>query len=307
MTKEDFIEKSKLIYGDKYDYSKVEYINNKTKICIICKEHGEFFIRPDMFLNGHGCKKCGIEEGAKKRAMAQKEFIARVKEFFPKYDYSEVNYVNTHTKVKVICEKHGMFEIMPYHLLNGHGCKKCGQDVTHGKQRKSKEQFIKEARKVHGNKYDYIEAEYENRNKNIAIICPIHGQYFQSPTSHLKGYGCPKCNCSILENKILVLLESEGIEFEQEKKFSWLGLMSLDFYLPKYNVAIECQGIQHFKPVKYFGGNEGFTYRLRNDLKKKELCEKNGIKLLYFSSFNEKNVYVDTKKLINDIKNGKED
>ena len=59
LTKEEFIEKARQVHGDKYDYSKVEYKNNKTKICIVCPIHGEFWQRPNDHLNGRGCDKCG--------------------------------------------------------------------------------------------------------------------------------------------------------------------------------------------------------------------------------------------------------
>jgi len=307
MTKEEFIDKAKLIQDKEYDYSKVEYKNNKTKVCVICPIHGEFWIRPNDFLNGHMCKSCGVERRSKSRTFSKAEFIEKAKILFPQYDYSLVEYVDSHTKVCIVCPIHGKFKIQPYHLLNGHGCRKCGQESTHNKQRKSLEQFIKEARTIHGDKYDYSKVEYHGRDKKVCIICPIHGEFKQTPHAHLNGQGCPICKSSVLEREMNKFLKTEGIIFEQEKRFDWLGKQSLDFFLPKYNTAIECQGIQHFEVVKYFGGERAFKYRKENDIKKYNLCKKNGVKLLYYSFFKYPNVYTDTKKLLEIIKNGKKD
>ena len=79
-------------------------------------------------------------------------------------------------------------------------------------------------------------------------------------------------------------LDENGITYNYQKRFNWLGRQSLDFYLPDYNVAIECQGRQHFEAVDYFGGDKGFKNTLERDKRKKALCEKNGIKLLYFGN-----------------------
>jgi len=193
-------------------------------------------------------------------------------------------------------------------LLKGHGCYACGQDSTHDKQRKTIEEFLEQAKEVHGNKYDYSKAEYVNRSTKLCIICPKHGEFFQTPFAHVNLHqGCPKCNSSILEERISSLLTKEGIAFEQEKRFEWLGKQRLDFYLPKYNVAIECQGIQHFEPVAYFGGKEGFDYRMANDEKKLKLCSEHGVKLLYFSNFKEKNIYTKENDLLKEIYNGFEE
>jgi very-short-patch-repair endonuclease len=302
--KRAFVQKAKLVQDQEYDYSSVVYVDNKTKVCIICPIHGEFWVRPNDFLSGHMCKYCGIERRAKKRTKGKQAFITNAKEIFPQYDFSKADYINAHTKVCIICPKHGEFWITPNHLLNGHGCKKCAIISTHDKQRKGLDDFIKESNKVHGSKYNYSKAVYKGFETKVCIICPIHGEFWQTPHSHLSGQGCPACAESKLEKEMANVLIKENVKFEREKKFSWLGLQSLDFYLPEHKIAIECQGIQHFKVVEHFGGEKGFEYRKNNDAKKLKLCTENGIKLLYYSSFEYPNVYKDTNKLINIIKNG---
>lgn len=306
MSRDEFIEKAKLIQDKDYDFSKVEYVNNKTKVCIACPQHGEFWVRPNDFLSGHMCKGCGIEKRAKFRAKTTDDFVEEAKKIFPQYDFSLVNYKNAYTHVNVVCPIHGVFSIKPLHLLHGHGCKKCGQISGHDKQRKTTEEFIAEAKKVHGDKYNYSKVVYVNRDTKVCIICPIHGEFWQTPHSHLNKQGCPYCSESKLEKEMTDFLTSKKISFEREKKFEWLGLQRLDFYLPQYNVAIECQGIQHFEPIKIFGGDNGFEERKKRDEKKKRLCIENGIRLLEYSIFQYEGVIKNKKKLLEEITNESE-
>lgn len=88
-----------------------------------------------------------------------------------------------------------------------------------------------------------------------------------------------------MENDIRILLKNHNIIFEEQKKFEWLGRQSLDFYLPDYNVAIECQGIQHFESSEYFGGVNKFLYRKKCDTNKFNLCFNNGIRLLFYANY----------------------
>ena len=122
-TTEEFIEKAKQVHGDKYDYSKANYINNHTKIEIICLEHGSFRINPKSFLKGYGCKKCS----SLKRTQTTEEFIEKAKQVHgDKYDYSNTFYVNKKNKIAIICKKCGkkFFQIPAAHL-QGHGCPLC--------------------------------------------------------------------------------------------------------------------------------------------------------------------------------------
>ena len=125
--------------------------------------------------------------------------------------------------------------------------------------------------------------DYKRTHDNIIVTCPIHGDFLISPSNHLKGQGCPICNNSRLESEIRLLLDDKGISYTfRERKLPWLKGLELDFFIPEYNVAIECQGIQHFEPVEMFGGEKSFLCRLENDKKKKKLCDENGVKLLYY-------------------------
>ena len=151
------------------------------------------------------------------------------------------------------------------------------------KIKKSAKEFEEKARSVHGDKYDYSKVEYIGYAERVCIICPEHGKFFQAPSLHLIGCGCPKCNSSKLEESVRNFLKDKRILFEEQKKFKWLGKQRLDFYLPEYNIAIECQGGQHFKSIEFFGGDIAFKKIIERDKKKNKLCKKNNIRVLYYS------------------------
>jgi len=309
----DFIEKAKKIHGDKYDYSKVEYCNNSTKICIVCPEHGEFWQTPSHHLRGQGCPKCFSHKGYEKntsiktKKLTTENFIEKAKKVHgDKYDYSKVKYINNKTKVCIVCPIHGEFYIRPDMHLNGQGCKKCSNIRNGLIKRKTTEQFIKEAKQIHGDKYDYSKVKYINTNTKICIICPIHGEFWQTPFNHLNGNGCKKCDVSLLENDVIELLKHNEIPYIfRERKLPWLKGLELDFYLPQYNIAIECQGIQHFIDKHFF---EPLKVIQERDNRKKELCKKNGIRLLYYSNLKIEYpyfVFEDKNKLLTEIINEK--
>ena len=321
LTTLDFIERAKKTHGNKYDYSKVEYKDSNTKVCIICQEHGEFYQLPFAHINGQGCKKCGIINRAEKRTLKTEQFIEKAKKVHgDKYDYSKVEYKNAKTPVTIICKKHGEFNQLPNYHLSGNGCQKCGiENVWYKRGRLTTEQFIEKAKKVHGDKYDYSKVEYVNERTPITIIChkknrkgTEHGEFIQLPSNHLNGQGCKRCRNSHLETLIRMFLIEKNILFEQEKTFEWLKNekgwpLYLDFYLPEYNVAIECQGVQHFIPLK--GNIKKYEEVKKNDEIKKKKCIENNIKLLYFSNkcICEKYaigeyIFYNKDKLLNEIK-----
>ena len=277
-TKEEFIKKANEKHEGKYDYTKVKYVNNKTKVCVICPEHGEFWQRPHVHTKGCGCHKCGQIASNDSKRSSLSDFIKKAREIHgDKYDYSKVKYVNAHTKVCIICPEHGEFWQRPADHIKGYGCQKCS-----GKHVPTTEEWITSAREVHNGKYDYSKVDYVNGATKVCIICKEHGEFWQEANSHLLGHGCPKCNLSHLERSVMNYLDEHGITYDYQKRFDWLGRQSLDFYLPDYNVGFECQGGQHFFPVKHFGGDKAFKNTLERDKRKKALCEKHGIKLLYF-------------------------
>lgn len=276
-TTEEFIKLARNVHGDKYDYSKVKYDGLARKVRIICPEHGEFWQGAAVHLNGNGCSKC-----SGMAPITQDTFIQRSTEIHQgKYDYSKTKYNGRQEKVCIICPEHGEFWQSPHFHLQGGNCPKCVGGV-----RLTDDEFIEKAKAVHEDRYDYSKVQYVNTATKVCIVCPEHGEFWQTPNNHLFGAGCPSCPQSQMEGEIRQFLINNNIVFEQEKSFDWLVYnrhMFLDFFLPDYGVAIECQGGQHFFPTKLFGGEDFFKLTIERDRKKKELCEAHGIKILYYS------------------------
>ena len=266
------------------------YSTQNTPINFYCKECGKYFLRkPTVFIYmNHTCPHCNGK--SRNRTYTTEEFIEKAISIHKnKYDYSKVEYKHTDEKVCVIChnkdefgEEHGEFYVTPHSHI-GHmksGCPKCSQKFG------NKERFIKLANLKFNNFYNYSKVEYKNALTDVTIICPTHGEFFITPNEHLCGRGCPHCQESSLEHEVRTILIENKINFEFQKRFDWLKPLSLDFYLPKYNIAIECQGEQHFKPINFFGGEEKFNKIINNDKIKNELCNAHGINIIYYSNLN---------------------
>ena len=133
---------------------------------------------------GTGCKVCaGL-------IVTQDMFIKQaIKKHGKKYDYSQVQYKNGRTKVKIICPNHGGFYQRPENHARGQGCTKCS-----GVFKKTTESFIEKARSIHGNRFDYSLVAYVNAKTKITIICPKHGSFEQTPDSHYSRIGCKSCS-----------------------------------------------------------------------------------------------------------------
>lgn len=190
LTTEEFIKKSKTVHGDKYDYSKVNYVNATTKVCIICPEHGEFWQLPNNHMKGVGCPSCS---GNKR--MTTEDFKKRLKTLYPNTNIllDKVVYKNNHTNVTLICPEHGEFERWPTSLLEKMECPECQKIRLHNMFAKKTDVAISDFRKIHGDKYDYSKTFYNKTNEKITIICPEHGEFEQLPLDHLRGQGCPTC------------------------------------------------------------------------------------------------------------------
>lgn len=312
---DEFIEQAKNTHGDRYDYSKVEYINNHTKVCIICPEHGEFWQRPKNHINGENCPSCARICGSKKRRKYKrrnprrsnlitiKEFSTMVKEKFG--DLVEVvEYHGFTKKAKLICKNttngigHGLFTVVPCSFLAEARktiCPQCLKEYRRNINKSTTVEFIEKAKKIHGDRYDYSKVNYVNNNTPICIICHDigidgleHGEFWQTPQNHLSNRGCPLCKKeknAYEKNiyKILLGIFNKNDIIWQYRNKEILDTLTIDFYIPKYNIAIEHQGSQHFRSYDYFGGDKKYEELILNDKKKYELLKQHNIKLLYFS------------------------
>ena len=312
LTTAKFIEKSRAIHGDRYDYSKVEYLASETKICIICKKHGEFWQTPHRHLMGDNCPKCGPKAKIDSELFEEK---AR-KKHGDRYDYSKVNYIDSKTKVCIICPEHGEFWQNPIAHINMNGCPVCSAIEGGVKNRIKKDDFIKRSNEIHCNTYEYDKVEYITNNVPVIITCKTHGDFKQTPSKHLQGHGCPICGSSgnigemYFEKKLKTVFEN----VEYQKTFPFLqngsGVQKLDFYLPEYGVGIEFNGKQHYIPIDAWGGKKALELSLVRDKNKFYKCKENGIVVYYFSPHTIKKytenyfekVYTSFDELIKEIK-----
>ncbi len=280
---QEFIKKANILHNNKFDYSNVEYKNNSTKVNIICPFGHLFYQTPNSHLNGRTCPTCHNKN------ITTEKFIVKAKIIHNnKYDYSLVIYTKSYNHVKIICPKHGIFIQKPNSHLQKKGCFSCGQDIVISRT-KTVDEFIKEANIIHCFKYNYDSVNYINCKTYIDILCIQHGIYKQKPSIHLTGRGCPTCNNSKGEIKILELLKKLNInyisQFSVKKsdkytdKWNYIKNCRFDFYLPKYNIIIEYHGIQHYIFSQFFHGTiEEMNKRRKRDNDKKEFCKENNIK-----------------------------
>lgn len=270
-----FINKAILIHGDKYDYSLVKYINTKTKVKIICLGHGIFEQTPYHHIRGQGCPKC-----SKTKKLTTMDFIKKAKLIHgDKYDYSLVQYKNMKSIIVIICPKHGEFkQIAESHITQKTGCSKCSKKYSY-----SNDEFKEISSLLHNNKYDYSLTIYKNNHHKVKIICPEHGEFKQIPSNHLSGKGCQLCKESKGENIIKLWLDKNNIIYNRQHKFNnciHKRHLSFDFYLPEHNICIEYNGIQHYKPINWFGNKNDFMLQQKRDEIKIDYCNKNNIKLI---------------------------
>lgn len=195
LTREEFIERATAKHNGKYDYSGLVYVNADTKVEIKCPEHGTFYQIAHHHLKGRGCPLCGVKSiWDKRRRMTTEDFVKKARAIHGDYYiYDKVDYKGTDKKVWIKCPKHGYFSQVANTHLSGHGCIKCKGDKIKSLKNKGAYKFIKDAIEVHGNRYDYSKVVYKTNKDKVTIICPKHGEFNQTPNTHLRGCGCPKC------------------------------------------------------------------------------------------------------------------
>lgn len=312
----ELIKKFREVHGDRYDYSKVDLVdailNNKNKITVICPVHGEYQVDYNSHLSGVNCIKCIS------RYTNHEEFIAVCKKLYgDKYSYEKTHYINSTTKVTITCTEHNCdFEVLPLNFTrtdqSHFSCPECDERVL------DTESFIKRATSIYGNAFDYSKSIYVTAKTPITIICNNCGAEISIYPDHFIRRGGKKwkydlpyvCKChreheSTLETETRELLTSLEIPFKKEKTYPDLKdriRLKMDFFINSLNLVIECQGVQHYSVVDYFGGEEGLKYRIYHDDMKNEYCKKNNIKLIYYLDQSTYDQYiVGVEKYANDI------
>ena len=302
-TTEQFIEDARKVHGNKYNYDKVKYKNNKTKIIITCPEHGDFLQTPNKHLIGRGCPKCCNEQKHFHGLKTKDQFIEEANKVHNNfYDYSKTEYYNNKTKIEIICPIHGSFWQTPNAHLRGQGCMECGRIKTTNSLHQTQEEFISKAKIIHNDRYDYSKVNYVCSTDKVIIVCKEHGEFLQSPANHLQGQGCPKC---IMKNqsRIYEFLKTTfpNLKWEWEASPSWLYPQRFDIYNEKYNLAVEYNGQQHYIPVEKFGGIVRFEEYIKQDQLKQQKCKENNCNL-YIIKFDKEDLQ-DLTNYINNIIN----
>lgn len=261
-------------HGNTYDYSKLVYVDMNKVGEIVCRKHGSFWQRLIGHAEGQRCPICVREE----EKVSLEDFITRSRELFgDRYDYSRVSTIlGLHVKMQIGCATHGFFIQRLNSHLQGNGCKKCHQVG----QRKTLDEFISEARLIHGDKYNYSKVVYVGNKTKIEIVCSKHGSFYQTPNSHLSSkQGCRFCAESSGERVVEEFLKKSGINYKREYRIL-PHRYRYDFYLPELETFIEFHGIQHYRPVEFFGGKEALKQTRRRDLRKKMLVKEQGGNLI---------------------------
>ena len=236
----EFVTRANIVHKHRYNYSLSFYKNHREPVIIYCFMHGFFKQAPQKHLNGSGCTKCSLIAQGRRRALSNDEFIkkANLVHSLGVYDYSKSLYIKAKNKVIITCRKHGDFQITPNKHLGGQGCSKCGLESRGKKQTRTQISFINEATMQHDGKFDYSKSVYKRSHEKLIIICRDHGEFKQTPASHLQGIGCPKCGfeltawnksaytaCAEINGKSCVYLIKC---FSDDESFYKIGITSTD-------------------------------------------------------------------------------
>lgn len=293
LTTEEFIKRSIIIHGQKYNYSITKYEGSRNKVKIICKIHGIFEQLAYNHLLGKECNMCKPNFGEK---LTKLDFIKKSNNIHKfEYDYSLVNYINNKSKVKIICKKHGIFEQEPRSHLSGMKCATC-----QGNKKLTKLDFIERSSVLFNNKYDYSLSEIDGTKSKTKIICPKHGEFEQVVDSHLRGHGCSSCNESKGEKIISWFLDKNNIRYEKQKMFDKcrdIRRLKFDFYIPDINTCIEFDGKHHFEKIEF--GQKKLEDTIKKDKIKNIFCLENKIGLIRISY--EQNIIEELEKILKDI------
>lgn len=278
------IERAQKVHkDDDYIYHPELIYSSYEKIGVECKKHGIFWQSIGNHINSKcKCPKCMEEFAGLNNRLTFEFVIERANKVHNnKYTYHKDTYINTMSKTLITCPIHGDFQQTMHNHLLGQGCPKCGIEKLRYITRIPQDDFIEKIKYVHRNKnYDFSKVVYNGCDNKVIVGCPKHGDFKIKALSLQQGQGCPICRMPKLEIAVRNVLIENGIKYIVQKRFKkWLGGQSLDFYLPDYNIGIECQGIQHFKNDKMYNKLEEVQKR---DERKKKLCRDNNVHLIYY-------------------------
>ncbi len=300
-TNYDFIRDAIKTHGSKYSYNKVRYVNNRTAVTIICKDHGDFQQVPYSHINGAGCPYCfNVKRSNKSKAYCKSELIQTFNIVHSyAYLYPDIDPKSATSNIEVVCPQHGSF----YPVLKEHArglgvCPDCSESAP-----TTTADFINKSNSIHLKRYDYSKVDYIDRKSKVAIICRTHGEFRQVPYAHMAGQGCPACSKIRSSGELAIesyLNQSPLVDtFEIEKTMKGMTdkrNLRFDFYIEQYNLAIEYDGQQHFNPHAYYSGaseeekQANLTEVQRRDSIKDQWCFDNNIRLIRIAYYDTDNI-----------------
>ena len=287
--------------------------HSDVKIDVVCDYCGESFkTQYSLITNGRRiikkdcCSKC---TGKKTSEVSLQKRIEKnwkkLEEICKNNNYTLVSkkeqYTNISMPITFICPMHGEMTMMLDNLIHGHKCAKCGRDKVKSKLKHNIEYVISNIETINNNKLLNPDEYVNSTTNNLKIKCGVCGRIFTTSFVNYTKHNVTRCAlCSTKESvgefKIRKYLEDIRIEFTQEKRFDDCRdnkPLPFDFYLPHYNLIIEFDGIQHFKPVR---GEDNFEICLKHDMIKNNYCNEHNIHLLRIPYLEVNNI----EKIIND-------
>ena len=267
------------LVGDEYIFLD-DYINNSTKLRVKHNKCGGIYeVKPNDFLNGSRCPYCN-GNAKKTDAQFKKEVYNLVGDEYTFLD----PYVNNYTKLRVKHNKCGnVYEVQPSNFLRGRRCSYCANQIRYDKLVKTDAQFKQEVRDLVGGEYTFLDSYVGNRTKLKVKHNKCGNAYEVTPSDFLQGYRCPFCNSPKGETTIAKILDTFNIKYEPQKTFDGLRdiqPLSYDFYIPDQSILIEYQGIQHYQPIDYFGGDNAFKKQQKHDKMKSDYAKKHKYNLI---------------------------
>lgn len=238
LTQEEFIRRLKEVSNGKYDFSKTVYRSKREKVIVTCPDHGDQLKRPEVLLRSSFCSEC-----SGRARITVGVFIKRALDLHKGlYDYSLVNNIcSSSQKIDIKCRScKGVFKQSVSKHLSGQGCPLCIGDRISKTKRKSKYEFISDAIKVHGDKYIYPDdMDYLDRITPVKIICKAHGEFVQTPASHVNGRGCTDCGYARV-SKINSISQNEFIDKAKAVHGDKYDYSSVKYRGTSANIKIRC-------------------------------------------------------------------
>lgn len=310
---EEFIKRSKEIFGNRFLYDKTVYEKSSKKLIITCRIHGDFEIRPDNHINNKSiCRECSLDARRKRKKITNENLYEEIKKLdLPKnlrYD-KNFKFKRLSDKIDFYCIIHDLNYKVSIDKLIFHNnqCPECAKLKRAKSNTKSIDDVIEEFNRLYGNKYDYSKFNYINSKTNSIIICKEHGEFKSSYQDHKNGKICEKCRKkygSLFNYNLIRYLDYRNIKYMREVILpgEYFFNKPYDFFIPELNLIIELQGEQHNK-MKFNMNKNDLDKRIKIDTCKKEHAiglGYNFIEISYEKNFNKFSENID--KVFNDYR-----